>query len=60
MLLGDGSHLSLAGHKVVAEVLYPQLKNLVENRAWFVKEPPLVDKKNAAEDFAPPRNKTGI
>jgi lysophospholipase L1-like esterase len=31
MLLGDGTHLSLAGHMEVAEVLFPHLKSIVEN-----------------------------
>ena len=32
MLLRDGAHLSLAGQQVVAETLYPTLKNLVDSR----------------------------
>ncbi len=31
MLLRDGSHLSLAGQQVVAEVLFPALKNILDN-----------------------------
>ena len=31
MLLRDGSHLSLAGQQVVADVLFPALKNLLDN-----------------------------
>lgn len=30
MLLSDGAHLSLKGHKVVADVLYPHLKSIVD------------------------------
>lgn len=40
MLLGDGVHLSLEGHQVVAAALFPILKNIVENQAWFLKNPP--------------------
>lgn len=31
MLLRDGSHLSLKGHLVVADTLFPHLKNLLDN-----------------------------
>jgi lysophospholipase L1-like esterase len=37
MLLHDGWHLSLEGHRVVAETLFTGLKNIVENQAWFLK-----------------------
>jgi lysophospholipase L1-like esterase len=40
MLLADGSHLSLAGQRVVGEVLYPALKNLVDNQSWSLKKTP--------------------
>ena len=33
MLLADGVHLSLAGHRVVAEVLFPKIKTLVDSAA---------------------------
>jgi lysophospholipase L1-like esterase len=29
MLLADGTHLSLAGHQVVADTLFPSLKKLL-------------------------------
>jgi len=31
MLLRDGSHLSLEGQSVVADALFPHLKNLLDN-----------------------------
>ena len=37
MLLSDGSHLSLAGQKVVAEVLFASLKPLINSEAWSEK-----------------------
>jgi hypothetical protein len=40
MLLSDGTHLSLAGQRVVADALFPCLKNLVTNQSWFVKNSP--------------------
>jgi lysophospholipase L1-like esterase len=44
MLLCDGSHLSLEGQRVVGEALYPCLKNIVENQAWFPKNSPPPEK----------------
>jgi lysophospholipase L1-like esterase len=35
MLLSDGSHLSLAGQKVLAEALFASLKPLITNEAWL-------------------------
>jgi len=37
MLLGDGTHLSLEGHKVVGGALFFRLKNVLENQAWIPK-----------------------
>jgi lysophospholipase L1-like esterase len=39
MLLSDGSHLSLEGQLVVANALFPRLMNIVDNQAWFLKNP---------------------
>jgi lysophospholipase L1-like esterase len=44
MLLSDGTHLSLEGQRVVAEALFPCLKNLMENQAWFPNRSPLPKK----------------
>jgi lysophospholipase L1-like esterase len=38
MLLSDGFHLSLEGQRMIGEVLFPCLKNIVENQAWFLKK----------------------
>jgi lysophospholipase L1-like esterase len=42
MLLGDGTHLSIEGQKVVGDALYLSLKDVVENQAWFLKNSPPV------------------
>jgi len=39
MLLRDGSHLSLAAQRVVADVLFPVLKRLVEQGTWGTEKP---------------------
>lgn len=44
MLLCDGTHLSLAGHRMVADVLFPRLKSLVENQAWFLEKSSVPEK----------------
>ena len=41
MLLSDGTHLSLAGHRVVADALFLSLKNLIANNGWPVPPAPL-------------------
>jgi lysophospholipase L1-like esterase len=44
MLLGDGTHLSIEGQKIVGEVLFLRLKNILDNQAWFQKNSPAVGK----------------